>query len=382
MKFNSHSKQQHYRPNYQLREEALPIRWYRIKRTVFSLFLMLWTVLLFNQGAAKATPVELDIKPGTGVTERKTISAYLPSLKNTIFDTPVFVMDSGQPGANILIIGGTHGNEPAGYLSALVILEQAVVKTGKLVVIPAANRSALMMADMISFVDQKLEIPTKSGSRIIRYGNRFSDIADIRKNTSGFFSKTEKKTLNLNRVYPGKADGNETEQLALAIMTLIRSEQIDFTVDFHEARTPDKPTRGSSHNRVNNRLAYSLISHPRGSEIAAYALLSFEEMTDLPIKLEDSKPAHQGYSHWEIGTRTQSISFLTETPNPGQDRWRRKPDVLNDVRYPLKHRVGVHIWLFYSLAEAFADLQEKSFQIEGLPSYQAMMQQGLGSFLN
>lgn len=58
------------------------------------------------------------------------------------WETDYFVIDSGQPGATVLIVGGMHGNEPAGSVAAEQIRHWPV-KAGKLIVIPRANVLAL-----------------------------------------------------------------------------------------------------------------------------------------------------------------------------------------------------------------------------------------------
>ena len=40
---------------------------------------------------------------------------------------------------------------------------------------------------------------------------------------------------NINRTYPGKADGTLTEMMSYGIVQLINTENIDVTVDLHEA---------------------------------------------------------------------------------------------------------------------------------------------------
>lgn len=56
--------------------------------------------------------------------------------------TPFFLQDSGQPGPTVLIIGGIHGNEPAGAAAAGQIRYWRITR-GKLVVVPRANPPAL-----------------------------------------------------------------------------------------------------------------------------------------------------------------------------------------------------------------------------------------------
>ncbi len=362
-----------------------------MKKLIFIRHIILsHVVILFFSATVGAASIKPDIHPGKGVTGQRNISYYSSVLKKTNLDTPVFIMDSGKPGATALIIGGTHGNELAGYISALLFVERAMIEQGKLFVIPIANRSALSIPDTQKPIPHQFSANSRSGIRVLLYGDRYTDIEDHKNDHSSVkLSRTkpvvylDRKSRNLNRMYPGNPEGNPTQQLAHAILELIISENIDFCIDFHEARTPEKATNSDMNRHpTNGWLSYSLISHPRGIETAAFALLAVEENIQVTVKLEESKPENKGMSHWEIGSRTRCISFLSESPNPGQDRWRKKPDVIKDPNYPLNHRVGMHIWVFYYLAEAFTDATSKPFKIGGLPTYKDLMNSDIGTFLN
>jgi succinylglutamate desuccinylase len=52
------------------------------------------------------------------------------------------VYDSGQPGPTVLVVGGVHGNEPAGA-SAAAQIQHWPVKRGRLIVVPRANGPGL-----------------------------------------------------------------------------------------------------------------------------------------------------------------------------------------------------------------------------------------------
>ena len=65
-------------------------------------------------------------------------------LPGTEYETPVYVIDSGNPGPTAFVVGGIHGDEPQGYTSAM---EMTRVRPtgGKLVVVPEANRQAVQL---------------------------------------------------------------------------------------------------------------------------------------------------------------------------------------------------------------------------------------------
>jgi hypothetical protein len=151
----------------------------------------------------------------------------------------------------------------------------------------------------------------------------------------------------------------------------------------HEADTPEKYTVNDDYDTgVNKRLAYTLVSHPRGLETAAFALLAMEEDTGISMKLEESNTKYRGLSHLEIGDNSDALSFLSESPNPGQDRWREDGDVVTDAKYPLTHRAGLHLRLFKHLADAYADLNGKTLVMDKLPEYDDLMAGDIGQFLN
>jgi hypothetical protein len=62
--------------------------------------------------------------------------------EGTDWATPYYIADSGQPGPTVMIVGGMHGNEPAGAYAAEQIRHWPIVR-GKLVVVPHANVQAL-----------------------------------------------------------------------------------------------------------------------------------------------------------------------------------------------------------------------------------------------
>src|SRR5437867_9239804 len=39
-------------------------------------------------------------------------------MAGTPYETPLYIRGSGNPGKTVLVLGGVHGNEPAGWLAA------------------------------------------------------------------------------------------------------------------------------------------------------------------------------------------------------------------------------------------------------------------------
>ena len=360
------------------------IRIPRMTRLALTLFLIVSPLV----GAKNFTP---DVRPGPGVKQVKLLSEYFEPLKGTNLDTSVYILDSGKPGAAGLMLGGTHGNELA--VAALLALENVTVTAGKLVVIPYANRSAISVRDTRKNIPRAHEIQSRSGPRILPYGDRRTDPADqgvpdpdVYINPPGYTLEEGAESRNLNRSWPGSPHGTPTEQLSHALIQLIRIEGIDFSLDMHEADTPEgkTPTDGDYRPGGNRRLAYTLVAHPRGLEMAAFALLEMEADTGISMKLEESNSTFRGLSHLEVGDNTDAVSFLSESPNPGQDRWREDgaADVVTDPKYPLTHRAGLHLRLFLHLARAYADLEGESLELQDMPEYGELMDGHIGRFLN
>ena len=113
------------------------------------------------------------------------------------FATFSYMNDSGSPGPTVFIVGGVHGNEPAGALAAESIRHWPI-QAGRLVVVPRAN------------------VPGLQANRRL--------IPGIATNLS-----------NLNRNYPraGEAGGARGE-LAQAVWNLAWQHKPDWVLDLHE----------------------------------------------------------------------------------------------------------------------------------------------------
>ena len=204
------------------------------------------------------------------------LSKYHPALKGTEADTPVFIQQGAKTGGVVLVAGGTHANEVSGPLAAVLFIENAKVAKGRLIVIPRANRlafshSAPRQRKPLVFA---IDLPG-GGKRFFRYGSRYSQCnGDPHADDT-----TEKRRLrNLNRVYPGKADGNLTEQTAYAIVNLLRLEKVDLAIDLHEARQ-------------NSRLADLAVVHERALSYAAEVLWDLSDQ-GVEMRLDASPQKH------------------------------------------------------------------------------------------
>ena len=337
------------------------------------------------------------IHKGPGVTEVRKLSEFFDGIAGTRGDTEVYVLDSGKPGASALILGGTHPNEPSGYLTAVLFIENAMPSAGKLYVIPTTNASAMTHTDYMEGTPRKFSIDTAGGPRSFRYGSRATSPADqwpdpdIYVHASSGQRLSGSETRNLNRAYPGRADGTFTEKVAFAITSLIRKEKIDITIDLHEA-SPEYPV-------VN-----AIVAHNRAMKIASIALLNLE-MDDIAIGVEPSPTNLHGLSHRELGDATDTLALLFESTNPAQGRLRGVTNEAlivdgKDAMYlaahklgrlfvpfgpegePLKKRVARHVATVQAVFDAYAsEMPDRHLIVGAMPSYADVLGKGIGQYL-
>ena len=79
---------------------------------------------------------------GPGVTAVKTLGEYFAGIKGTTNDANVYILEGVKPGGTILVLGGSHPEEPGGRLTTWLLAENARLEQGRLMVINSANRSA------------------------------------------------------------------------------------------------------------------------------------------------------------------------------------------------------------------------------------------------
>jgi predicted deacylase len=63
-------------------------------------------------------------------------------MAGTRYQTAYFIKTGEQPGPTIVVIGGLHGDEPAGYLAARELKKWKIL-SGKLVLVPDSNIEAI-----------------------------------------------------------------------------------------------------------------------------------------------------------------------------------------------------------------------------------------------
>jgi hypothetical protein len=331
-------------------------------------------------------------------TRRATLGTYFPGIAGTLMDASVYVFESGVPGGSVLILGGVHPYEPASPMTAYVVMENIAVAKGRVFVIPRANTSASTLGMLGNAYPPFFHVKTPWGEKKYRIGDRETHPLDQWPDpfTAVHYPSTQnlayQDSRNLNRMFPGRPDGNLTERTAYAISELIRREKIDMTIDVHEAS-----------------LGYPVVStyvcHQRADELCMMAsmVLSAEQF---PMKTETSPTSLRGLTHREVGDFTNSFAVLMESPEPfiekfagpmtedlmltGRDEFiqtaARRGLLYTDYDIKtgasLDYRVGRHLAgaaeVIKQMGEFFPD---KALRVTW-PTYADVMRQGIGAFLH
>jgi hypothetical protein len=336
--------------------------------------------------------------PGKGVTQTKLLSDYCSLLTGTIHDTPIYILDSPQKGAVVLVLGGTHPNEPAGFIAATVLVEQGGVSVGRLIVIPQISYSGYTCTDPLEGYPERFSITTRTGKRIFRFGSRGFSPVDQWPDPLVYLQYPSGQQLsgaemrNLNRAYPGRVDGTLTERVGYALMELINKEHVDLAIDLHEA-APEIP------------IINALVTHQKNQELGSAIVLNLE-LEGMQYALEVSPTNFRGLSHREWGDRTEVLPFLMETSNPiqgrirgktfagliidGKDDYYRRAAELGTVRITydphgesLSCRVGRHLQGILSIFNTYNEQTDsRKIIIHNIPTYQSMVDRGIGEYLN
>lgn len=117
-------------------------------------------------------------------------------LDNTVDEFKMYTLTTNVPGPTIFIVGGTHGDEVAGYLAATELLNYDF-KKGKIIIVPKLNTVA---------IEQNVRYSKQDGYQ------------------------------DLNRAFPGNEKGTKTELIAKALYDEIKKANPDYMFDMHESR--------------------------------------------------------------------------------------------------------------------------------------------------
>ena len=318
----------------------------------------------------KSRPAVHDVRPAPGVLAKR-LSDYLPGLARTPGDTTVYIIEGEKPGGTVFVAAGTHAGEISGEIAAVGLVERAVVRRGRLVVVPYANNSAITYPDPRRPKSPRdFGVRGAGGLRRFRIGARLTNPRHQGEpDPPGETAPSpeyaaDNLSRNLDRQYPGEAGGNLTERIAYAVTSLLRREGVDLAFDLHEAPP-------------GSRLAMMIVANPKNVDLAAEAVLTLEA-EGLSMKLEESSPEFKGLSHREWGDATAARAFLFETPNPAF--LKDKPgDPVTDPEWPLEERVAIHLEALRAVVEAYNGSvpEARRVVIEGLPGYGELIKEGL-----
>ena len=335
---------------------------------------------------------------GPGVTAVKTLGDYFAGIKGTTNDANVYILEGGKPGGTILVLGGSHPEEPGGRLTTWILAENARLEQGRLIVLNSANRSATTVTRPSGAYPADYTIPTAWGGQKFRMGDRWSNPLDQWPDPEIFIHYPSRQQLaymdirNLNRAYPGRPAGTLTEKTCYAIIQMIKQEKVDIAIDLHEAE-------------LQYPVISTIVAHQKGQDLAAMAsmVLSGEEFK---IGVEYSPKALRGLSHREIGDNTDAISLLFESPEPFLDATRGRTDAkllltgqdefvvragkrgllfekIDEKGWPIALRVGRHCSTILTIADLWSqDHADRAVIIKDVPRYAELVAKGVGAFLH
>jgi hypothetical protein len=365
-----------------------------VKIVAFTLMLVaiVWAGTEFRNHRNFAEPVVL----GEGVTTVKKLSDYYPGMKDSINDCNIYIFEGKEPGGTLMVIGGSHPEEPAANLTAELLVETAQVEVGRLIVAIRANRSASTVTRPGDAYPQYYTIPTAWGEKQYRMGDRWTNPLDSWPDPEVYVHYPSRQMLaymdvrNFNRTWPGYPNGTLTERTNYAFMELIRKENVDVFIDLHEAE-------------LEYPVISTIVAHQKGTNVAAMTSMMLNA-TEFRIGMEYSPESLHGLSHREVGDHSQAVSYLLETPEPMLDRVRgvtdenllltgKDPFVQMAGRYgllyekidengwPIDVRVGRHASTVLELAQSWSDLNmTKPIKISNVPRYGEIIENGIGHY--
>jgi len=132
-----------------------------------------------------------------GVTQGEVVRSSGVIAKGTEWENPYYIVDTGIEGPTLLVTGGLHGNEPAGYRAAEQIRHWPILR-GKLIVVPSVNKLGL------------------------------------EKNTRWLPGETE-ENRNTNRNFPREGEPCEARSILIkSLWEFMEAQKPDWVVDLHE----------------------------------------------------------------------------------------------------------------------------------------------------
>jgi len=342
---------------------------------------------------------KIPIVAGPGVTRIGHLSDFCPTLRGTAADSVIFYLEGTKPGGKVLLLGSSHPNEPAGFLSTLIYVENAVVDQGTLIVIPFLNRSASCYTRPGDGYPLFFSISTPWGEKTFRMGNREASPLDQWPDPEIYVHYPEKQLLsyidarNVNRAWPGRPNGFLMEQVTYAVMELIRKENVNVVIDFHEAETLYPVTN-------------CIVAPDKSARIATLAALWVKPKEGFDCHVEPSPINFRGLSHREIGDYSDALPFLLEAPIPFLDQPTgpktqalllegKDPFLLalakkgrlfvpyDETGWSMDRRVGQHLSVSLEIINQFSKaVPDKKVMLSGVPRYADVVKSGIGQYFH
>jgi predicted deacylase len=361
--------------------------------------LLLFAAFLVTGGLPlwKHRRFRMPIVAGPGVTRIVRLSDFVPSLKGSVADTEVFVFDGREPGGKALVMSNTHANEPAGLLTSLLLIENAVVERGTLYVIPMFNASASRNTKPGDGYPLYFDVPTSWGARRIRMGNRDASPLEQWPDPDLYIHYPDKQMLsyldvrNTNRTWPGRPDGPLMERVTYAAMELLRRDKVDVAIDMHGAETMFPVTN-------------CIVAPEKSARIATITSMTVKAVEGFDNHVEPSPGNFRGLSHREIGDFSETLPFLLEAPIPfldqptgpktvklmmdGKDPFllslSRKKKLFvpyDESGWSMDKRVGQHTSVALEILKQFSKkYPERAIRLSGVPRYAEIVKNGIGSY--
>ena len=342
--------------------------------------------------------IEEPVVLSEGVTDVKKLSDYSDGVRGTANDCNVYILEGEEEGGTIFVMGGSHPEEPAGRLATWLFAENATMQRGRLILVLSSNRSASTVTRIGGAYPPDFTIPTEWGERQFRLGDRWSNPLDQWPDPEVYIHYPSRQNLafvdirNLNRCWPGRANGTLTERTCYAFMELIRQEGVDLFIDLHEAE-------------LQYPVISTIVAHDRGEDLAAFVSMMLSDMEGFGMGMEYSPKSLHGLSHREVGDFSDAVSLLFEAPEPfmdatrgrttraqlltGQDEFFVKAgehgllfEEIDENGWPIDVRVGRHTSAILQTMESWTDLNpDRPLACMNVPRYAEVIENGIGHYL-
>lgn len=339
-----------------------------------------------------------EVVAGPSVTSVFKLSKYFDGLEGTVADTTVFELKGAEEGGKVLIIAGTHANEPSAALAAYFLIENLKVDKGTVYVIPHFNRSGSLGTQPGGGFPLYFSVDTNWGEKKFRMGDRGFQALDQWPDPDVYIHYPEGLSMsyidarNTNRTWPGRPDGFLSEQVTYATMEMIRKENIDIFIDLHEAEAMFPVTNCIVAPEKSMSYAVGTSFYVKGKE-------KFEN------HVEPSPSTFRGISHREVGDWSDAYPFLFESPGVHLDQITaaKTPQLIMDgidpfvlkaaakgllyvpydeTGFSMDRRVGQHSSVFQELLKQWSRKNpERAFTVQA-PKYADIVSEGLGAFFN